>query len=137
MEMRKLSKHVGVGLALFSCLFLGAMGVRAQNSSPKATTAKAEAAKDTTNDTAYALGKPETLSGTIMLVNGEQDLLVLEGANGIPYDFHVPSAAKIDVASNPETLSDLSSDINHIASVTFVPMSTGNIAKVVNLPQAS
>ncbi|MGB2624599.1 MAG: hypothetical protein WA857_20550 [Candidatus Acidiferrum sp.] len=135
--MRKLSKQIGVGLALCSCLCLGAMGARAENSSPKTTTAKTETAKGATKDASYALGKPETLSGTILIVNGQKDLLVLEGTNGIPYDFRVPNTAKIDVASNRGTLNDLSSDVNRMASVTFVPMSTGNIAKIVNLPEAS
>jgi len=135
--MRNISKFMGLGAALFSCLFLGAMGVRADNSSPKATTANTEVAKSAPKNVVYTLGKPETLSGTILIVNGQKDLLVLEGANGIPYDFRVPNKAKIDVANSPETLSDLSSDVNQAASVTFVPMSNGNIAKVVNLPQAS
>jgi hypothetical protein len=137
MEMTKLSRHVGVGLALFSCLCFGALEAKADNSAAASTSATTQTKKTTAKDAVYALGKPETLTGTILIVDGQKDLLVLEGANGIPYDFRVPQNAKIDVASNPETLNELSSAVNQKASVTFVPMSTGNIAKVVNLPQAS
>ena len=76
---------------------------------------------------------PETLSGTIMMVDPAQHLLVIKTPDGVPYDMVVTPRTMIESGSQSVKLRDLSSDVNQNVSVRFRPEGRGDIARSIQL----
>lgn len=116
-------------LALFA--FLGVASLAAQEAekpaaeaAPKATTAKKAMAN---------WSKPETLSGSIVLVKADDKLVVVSSSAGIPYDFKVSGGTKIKVGDKAGKLDDLAGATGKQATVNYVPTRTGNVAKSIEV----
>jgi hypothetical protein len=80
------------------------------------------------------LAAPEDLSGTIKAVNS--GVLTVIGNNGVPYDFHVNRGTRIVMQNQPGqklTPAALERDVRDQASIHFVPMSNGNLAKTIEI----
>ena len=76
--------------------------------------------------------QPETLSGNLSMINVDQNLVVLT-SGGVPYNFKVTKATKIQVGGSKATFDDLVSQTQKEASVTFVARPTGNDAKSITV----
>ncbi len=89
---------------------------------------------------AYALPKvpvpikAETLSGTLFIVNTEEQVVYLKSADGITYDFHITPATVISVGGEKANIGTLSGKIGSPLEVTFRPLSTGNMASKIVIP---
>lgn len=75
----------------------------------------------------------ETLTGTIMMVEPNSDLVVVQTPDHVPFDMRVTRATRIQSGDKKLTLPDLSADENHSVSVTFVPTGAGDIARVIHI----
>jgi hypothetical protein len=73
-------------------------------------------------------GIPESLSGTIQMVIVDQNLVVVDGPNGVPYDLVVTPKTVIMVGSRRGTIESLAGMIGKPVSVGFVPQRKGNYA---------
>jgi len=77
----------------------------------------------------HAAAKGETLSGTVSSVDESKRLLVVNGSDGVPYNFMVNKGTKITSGGSKAKLGDLQ---GKQVSVNFVPMKKkGNWAKSV------
>jgi hypothetical protein len=94
---------------------------------PKA--APASAATD------QALGPAETIRGSLMTLVKEQRLIVLKGNGGVPYNFKVTPATKIEIGGKKAGFEDLGAMADANILVTFVPMRNGNVARKVQVGQ--
>ncbi len=121
---------------MLACLGAGPMFAQDTQQPAESTPAeKAAPAKPARHAHAEAVA-PETLSGTLSMVDADKKLIVVTGSNGVPYDFNVTGATKITVGGNKAKLADLSSDTNKQVSVTFLALKKrGNIAKSVEVTQ--
>lgn len=73
-------------------------------------------------------GVPESLSGTVQMVVADQNLLVVSGPNGVPYDFKITPKTVIVVGDKAGTIETLSGAVGSRISVGFVPRRDGNFA---------
>lgn len=119
--MKKASLLLSVSLFLL----FGAALASAQTM--KSSTAGSSAAERNWNSF-----RPETLSGTVTLIDADQNLVVLT-SDGIPYNFKVTKATKIEVAGSQASFNDLVSQTQKEASVTFIARPTGNVAKSITV----
>lgn len=78
-------------------------------------------------------GVPESMSGTIQMVVADQNLLVVSGPNGVPYDLKITPKTVIVVGDKAGTLETLSGLIGKQVSVGFVPQRDGNFATRVEV----
>jgi hypothetical protein len=76
---------------------------------------------------------PENLSGTILMVDPAQKLLVVQTSSGIPFDMVVTPRTRIKSGSQAMTLQQLSGDTNKGVSVRFVPERRGDIARTIQI----
>jgi hypothetical protein len=76
---------------------------------------------------------PETLTGTIMMVDPAQHLLVIQDSTGVPFDMEVSASTRIRSGEQRLTLGDLTSDVNKDVSIRFVPERRGDVARSVRL----
>jgi len=78
----------------------------------------------------------ETLSGTLSVVDADKKLVVVNGSNGVPYNFVVSGGTKITVGGSKAKLADLSGNTNKQATVMFVAeKKRGNMAKSIEITQ--
>ena len=85
------------------------------------------------NQPGRTLGKQETLTGSITAVDPQTKILTVTGSNGTPYEFRIAGNAKITIDGHLATLVDLTAHINGMASIEFVPTSTGNFVHSIEL----
>jgi hypothetical protein len=78
-------------------------------------------------------GVPESMSGTIQMVVADQNLLVVSGPNGVPYDLKITPKTVIVVGDKAGTLETLSGQVGKQVSVGFVPQRDGNFATRVEV----
>ena len=78
-----------------------------------------------------AMGQVETIRGSLMALVKEQRLIVLKGDGGMPYNFKVTSATKIQIDGKKAGFEDLDKMTNASMSVTFVPTRQGNVAREI------
>lgn len=76
---------------------------------------------------------PQTLSGTITIVDPDKKLVVIQTADGVPYDLDVTRATRIKSGDQTISLRDLSQDINQNVSVKLVPERHGDIATSIRI----
>ena len=75
----------------------------------------------------------ETLTGTVMMVEANRNLVVVEGADRVPFDLRVTPSTHIRSGNKSLRLQDLTSDQNKPVSVTFVPTGAGDVARVIRI----
>lgn len=76
---------------------------------------------------------PETLTGTVMMVNPHLNLLVIKGQGNVPYDMTVTPGTRIRSGDRTLSLPELNSDMNRPVSVTFVPTNSGDMARIIQI----
>ena len=119
-------------LMLLSVAFMMATTTGAQNL-PKANAVATPVAQMNGAEPGRTLGKLETLTGTITILSDAAKTITLTTADGTPYDFKITRETKIVIDSRPAMFSDLAGQSNRQGSVEFVPTSTGNFARSVEL----
>lgn len=77
--------------------------------------------------------RAETLSGKIAMVDPAKKLVVLKGADGVPFDLIVTRSTRIKSGSQMLKLPDLASRSNQGASVHFVPERRGDVAQSIEI----
>lgn len=82
-----------------------------------------------------AMGQVETIQGSLMALVKEQRLIVLKGDSGVPYNFRVTSATKIEIRGKKAGFEDLDTMTNANMSVTFIPTRQGNVAREIQAGQ--
>lgn len=89
------------------------------------------AAGETTSSQQMAnlgFGVPESLSGTVQMVVADQNLLVVSGPNGVPYDLKITPKTVIVVGNKAGTVETVAGSVGKQVSVGFVPRRDGNYA---------
>lgn len=119
-------------LALFA--FLGVASLAAQEAEKPAAEAAPKAAAGAKRAMAN-WSKPETLSGSIVLVKSDDKLVVVNSSAGIPYDFKVSGGTKIKLGDKAGKLDDLAGATGKQATVNYVPTRTGNAAKSIDVSE--
>jgi hypothetical protein len=76
---------------------------------------------------------PQTLSGTLMSVDPDKRLVVVQTSDGVPYDLDITHATRIKSGSQAISLHDLNQDINQNVSVKLVPERRGDIATSIHV----
>lgn len=98
----------------------------AQGEAPKAESESAKPAKKA------SASKAETLTGTLTIVQADKKLIVVNDSSGVPFNFKV-TGTRITVNGQKAKLEDLSSQTNKQATVKYVPMRSGNVAKSIDI----
>lgn len=75
----------------------------------------------------------ETLSGKIMMVKPDQQLMVVQAAGGAPFDRVVMAKTRVVSASQTIRLKDLVQDQNRQVSTKFVPERRGDVAESIRV----
>lgn len=138
--MKKLVASVFIFSLLIFCGNALANGAQTENSS---SSGQAEApAKTTTHHhamsgkNARSAAKPETISGTISMVDATKKIVVLTDSNGVPFDFIVTPRTHIQVNGSKASLSELADQTNKQASVNFIDrMKAGQFARTIDVSQ--
>ncbi len=86
-----------------------------------------------TNESARAAWPAENLSGTIMMVDPNLNLVVVQGPDKVPFDMHVDRSTRIRMGDKTLTVQDLTQDKNDSVSVRFVPTASGDIARTIQI----
>lgn len=100
-----------------------------------ASTAAAKAAAKTTGQAGHTMLRPETLSGTISLVDPALKLVVVRDSSGVPFDIKVDASTHIASTNGKLTLNDLNSDLNRNASIKYIPERRGDVAETISVSQ--
>ena len=78
-------------------------------------------------------GVPESLSGTIQMVVADQNLLVVNGPSGVPYDMKVTPRTLVVVNEKRGTIQSLADQVGKSVTVAFVPRRNGDFATRVEV----
>lgn len=113
-------------LALCAGIFGLALAVSANAAGTAAT-------QKTSNRAERTAWPAETMTGTIMAVDPNLKLVVVLGADRVPFDMRVTRSTRILSGDKTLKLPDLSADKNHSVSVTFVPTGSGDIARAIRI----
>lgn len=79
-----------------------------------------------------AFTTPETMSGTLTIVQPQKGLIVVTASNGVPFDFQA-SRARIEVNGARAKLDSIQQDMNKQITVRFVPYPRGDMARSVTV----
>ena len=74
---------------------------------------------------------PETISGTIAMVDPAASLVVVQEADGVPFDLVITPRTRIESGGHPVPWKDLTGYRNKSVSVRFVPERSGDVAESV------
>lgn len=117
-------------------LLLGTQMGRAQEgaTAPASTQMKAStqqpAASARANWNAF---KPETLSGTISIIEPGKKSVFVSGPGGVSYKFLVTPRTKIQIGGTTSSFNDLVSQTQKKATVTFLARPKGDIAQSITV----
>ena len=75
---------------------------------------------------------PEMLSGKIEMVIPAQRLIVVQAANGIPFDMIVGPGTRIVSGDQRLTIQDLRQYENHDVRLRFIPERRGDVAQSIH-----
>lgn len=75
----------------------------------------------------------ETLSGKIISVDPNRNIMVVKTPGGVPFDFDISRHTQIQSGGQALTIKDLTNDVNKDVSVKFVPERRGDVAKTIQL----
>lgn len=81
----------------------------------------------------HALDKAENISGTVAMLESSGETITLSGSNGVPYDFRLTKHTHVTIGGKSAKPDDLKNQVNKQATIEFVPMSDGNLAKTVTV----
>lgn len=116
-----------LGVAACALLLVSAApaSAKAPSDSQKASSAAAKGVREA--------WPAETLTGSIMAVDPAQDLVIVQGADGVPFDMDVRASTRIRSGDHKLTLKDLATDQKKNVTVHFVPERAGDIARTIQL----
>lgn len=97
---------------------------------PRPAAAKAAGAAEATSN---GFGVAESLSGTIQMVAADQNLVVVDGPNQVPYDMTVTPKTLVVVNEKRGTIQSLADQIGKPVTVAFVPERNGDMATRVEV----
>ena len=75
----------------------------------------------------------ESLSGKITNVDPGRNMVVIQTADGIPFDMYVTNKTRIQSGEQSIALKDLAGDMNQSVSVKFVPERRGDVAESIRI----
>jgi len=113
-------------LAVSTLALLAAFPVAAANQ-PKTDTHKS------TTSAVRSAWPPESLSGDISMVQPDQKLLVVQDANGVPFDLRITRNTRILSGNQKLSLDNLTQDQKKSVSVKFIPERRGDIAETIRI----
>ena len=128
-------KKISLLLSVFLFLLIGTAMAGAQKAKSLAgqpSAAKASTVWTHSVKTNWDSFKPETLGGTISMVDAQHNLVVITSHN-IPYDFKVNRATKIEIGGSKGTCKNLASQTQKEASVTFIARGDGDYLKSITV----
>ena len=115
-------------LATAACALLLAVPAMAANQ-PAAKTNK-----QTTKTAVRSAWRPETLSGTIAMVDPARKLVVVVTTpDGTPFDMVLTSRTRIKSGDQAITLNQLTGDTDKSVSVRFTPERRGDVARSIQI----
>jgi hypothetical protein len=76
---------------------------------------------------------PESLSGTVSMVDRKEDLLVVNGPDGVSFDMTITPRTRIWSGDRKVLLQDLDQYRNKQVSVRFVPERRGDVAESIRI----
>ena len=80
-----------------------------------------------------ALGKAETLAGTIMMVDQKSNVVVVKDSRGTTFDIVVTKATRLRAGDQPIHFKDLTTDTRKPVTVKFVPERSRDIAQSIKV----
>ncbi len=96
-------------------------------------TATAQQKSTSTAETNWDNFRPETLSGTISMVEPGTKALFVTGSGEVSYKFLVTNRTKIEVGGTTSSLDELASQTQKQATITFVARPNGNFAQDISI----
>ncbi len=123
-------------LAGAACALLLVIPVAGASKTPaKTTAAKTMPAKKAAVKSASvrSMWPPETLTGKIAMVDANQNLVVVKGPDGVPFDMVVSRRTRIKSGTQAVNLKNLSQYRNKSASIQFVPERRGDVARSIRV----
>jgi hypothetical protein len=82
-----------------------------------------------------ALWPAESLSGKITMVDPDRHLVVVQTADGIPFDMLVTPRTRIESSGQHIGMNGLSDDMNRVVSIRFTPERRGDILQSLSVNQ--
>ena len=76
---------------------------------------------------------PETLNGTITMVDPQQKLVVVQAPGQVPFDLVVTARTRIRSGNQAISLQELTQDTNKTVSVQYTPERSGDVAKSIRI----
>lgn len=133
--IRRYSLYVLISAALVALAAGPAALAQAKKQKPArparpASTAKAAPSSGTTGS---GFGVAESLSGTIQMVVADQELLVVNGPNNVPYDLKVTPKTLVVVNEKRGTIQSLANQIGRAVTVAYMPERDGDMAMRVEV----
>ena len=116
-------------LAITACALVLAIPLIAADSPAKKTNKTVMA----TPSRHSAVWKPETLSGRITNVDPDQNLIVVQTPDGVPFDMLLTAKTRIKSGDRDLTLKDLTRDVNKTVSVKFTPERRGDVVRSIQI----
>ncbi len=110
--------------------------MKSKTESSKAESRKTESKKTESRKTSRALASSEDLSGTITNVDATDREVTILGSNGVSYDFRVTPRTLVELSNNKIRTNQMTQLVNESqkqATIRFVPMSNGNLAKNIQI----
>jgi hypothetical protein len=80
-----------------------------------------------------ALAKPETITGSIMMVDQKSNVVVVKDSRGTTFDIVVSKGTRLQAGGQPIHFKDLTTDTNKPVTVKFVPERSGDIAQSIKV----
>ncbi len=131
--IRRHSWHVLIFTAALALVAGSSAFAQTKKHPSRARTAPAAKEMSSQQMASLGFGVPESMSGTIQMVVADQNLLVVSGPNGVPYDLKITPKTVIVVGDKAGTLETLSGQTGKQVSVGFVPQRDGNFATRVEV----
>jgi hypothetical protein len=97
----------------------------------KASTSAAASTSSATAPPAAQRWAPQSLNGTVSMVDPKLDLVVVKDSSGVPFDITVARNTRIDKGTTREQLPELTP--NESVSVRYVPEAHGDIARTIDV----
>jgi len=119
-------KHLfTLGVASVVCGLLASPALAAGKSSTRQTT--------TGNAAMRNAWPPESLSGTITMVDPARNLLVVAGPDQVPYDMVITHKTRIQSGDQPVSVNNLMDYKDKPVSIRFVPERKGDVAESIHI----
>jgi hypothetical protein len=126
--VRRQSLNVLIALAALALVAGSSAFAQPGRNAPRASATSMAAQPMAAQASNQGFGVAESLSGKIQMVVVDQDLLVVTGPNGVPYDLKVTPKTVIVIGDKRGTLASLANSVGKAVSVGFVPRRDGNYA---------